>query len=290
MRTQYHNSRSYRLTLSCAGNDLQATDPSDLIYGTMGLTKMGFDPDYSTNSSLGVLYTKFMAWWLEEVTALQTEELDWTFNHLDLLREAGIGQVDDNDENMSLARSLPSWTPNFPLHGKIYTPHILISPKTAHARIFPEDIPLPHVKNLSLFVPTIILDNTVEVDKVKFIEKKHGLLEFVVSYLSRHVLHPSGHPALQGVFRTFMKDILLDDQHVIIRFFGFVRAMIYGPETGVVNLKPVEALENLGLSTASPSEFAESVKKVYLPSMSVETSIWTESWLSLLLQPAWDGK
>lgn len=292
-RAQDHNSRSYRLTLSCAGNDLQATDPRDLIYGTMGLTKMGFDPDYSTDSSLGILFANFMAWWLDEVTALQTEEPDWTFNHLDLLGAAGIGQVDDNDENMALVRSLPSWTPNFPLHGKIYTPHILISPKTAHARIFPDDTPLPQVNNLSLFVPTIILDNIVEVDKVKFIKEKHGLLEFVVSYLSRHVLHPSGHPALQSVFRTFMKDILLDadpeEQHVMIRFFGFVRAMIYGPETGVMSLKPEEALESLGFSTASPYQFAESVKKVYLPSMSVETSVWTESWLSLLLQPAWDG-
>lgn len=293
-RTQDHNSRSYRLILSCAGNDLQATDPRDLIYGTMGLTKMGFDPDYSTNSSLGVLYAKFMAWWLDEVTALQTEEPDWTFNHLDLLGEAGIGQVDDNDENMALSRSLPSWTPNFPLHGKIYTPHILTSPKTAHARIFPEDTPLPQVKNLSLFVPTIILENIVEVDKVKVIKEKHGLLGFVVSYLSRHVLHPSGYPTLQSVFRTLMKDILLDadpeDQHVMIRFFGFVRAMIHGPETGVMNLKPEEALESLGFSTASPSQFAESVKKIYLPSMSVETLIWTEGWLSLLLQPAWDGE
>ncbi|UKZ68126.1 uncharacterized protein TrAtP1_009162 [Trichoderma atroviride] len=183
-RTQDHNSRSSRLVLSCAGSDLQATDPRDLIYGTMGLTKMGFDPDYSTNSSLGILYAKFMAWWLDEVTALQTEDSDWTFNHLDLLGEAGIGQVDDNDENIALARSLPSWIPNFPLHGKIYTPHILISPKTAHARVFPEDTPLPQVKNLSLFVPAIILDNIVEVDKVKFIKEKHGLLEFVVSYLS----------------------------------------------------------------------------------------------------------
>lgn len=292
-RTQDHNSRSYRLTLSCAGNDLQATDSRDLIYGTMGLTEMGFDHDYSANASLGVLYANFMAWWLDEVTALQNEESDWTFNHLDLLGEAGIGQVDDDDENMALARSLPSWTPNFPLQGKIYTPHLLISPKTADARIFPKDTPLPQVNNLSLFVGTIILDNIVKVDKVNFIKEKHGLLEFVVSYLSKHALHPSGHPALQSVFRTFMKDILPDadseDRHVIIRFFGFVRAMIYGPETGVLNLKPEEALESLGFSIASPSQFAESVKKVYLPSMSMETLLWTESWLSLLLQPAWDG-
>ncbi|KAL6886798.1 hypothetical protein GGI43DRAFT_418392 [Trichoderma evansii] len=293
-RIQDHDSRFYRLILSCAGNDLRATDPRDLIYGTMGLTKMGFDPDYSTNSSLSLLYAKFMAWWIDEVTALQAEDPDWTLNHLDLLGEAGTGQVDDDDENMALARTLPSWTPNFPLHGKIYTPHILISQKTAHARIFPEDAPLPQVKNLSLFVPTIILDNIVKVDKVKIIKEEHGLLGFVVSYSSRHVLHPSGQPALQSVFRTFMKDILLDadpeDQHVMIRFFGFVRAMIYGPETGVMNLKPGEALESLGFSTASPSRFAESVKKVYLPSMSAETLRWTESWLSLLLQPAWDGE
>lgn len=86
-----------------------------------------------------------------------------------------------------------------------------------------------------------------------------------------------------------MKDILLDadpeEQHVMIHFFGFVRAMIYGPETGMISLKPEEVLESLGFSTASPSQFEELVKKVYLPRMSVETSVWTE----LALFPASNG-
>ncbi|KAK2601815.1 ADP-ribose diphosphatase [Conoideocrella luteorostrata] len=293
-RTQDRESRPYRLLLSCAGKDLRATDPRDLIYGTMGLTKMGFEPDYSPGSSLGDLYARFMTWWFDQVTALQAEDPNWTLNHLDLLGEAGIGQVDDDDENRELACSLPSWTPNFPLHAKIYTPQIMISTKTADARIFPDDAPLPQVENLSLFLPTIILDKIVKVDKVKTIKESHGLLGFVVSHLSRHPLYPNGDPALQSIFRTLMKDILIsadpEDQHVMIQFFGFLRAMIHGPETGVIDLKPEEALESLGLSTASKSRFAESVRKAYLPSMSTETLTWTEKWLSPLLQPAWDGE
>ena len=293
-RTPDRDSRFYRLLLSTAGKDLRATDPRDLIYATMGLTRMGFEPDYSPDASLGGLYAKFMTWWFDQVSALQAEDPNWTLNHLDLLGEAGTGQVEDGDENKDLACTLPSWIPNFPLHAKIYTPQILTSPKNGDARIFPDDAPLPQVTNLSLFLPTITLDKIVKVDKVKIIKDSHGLLGFVVSHLSQQALYPNGHPPLQSVFRTFMKDILEDanpeDQEVMIRFFGFVRAMIHGPETGVIELEPEAALESLGFSIASERQFADSVRKAYLPTMNTETLKWTEEWLNLLLQPAWDGE
>ncbi|KAJ6445463.1 D-arabinitol 2-dehydrogenase [Purpureocillium lavendulum] len=292
-RTSDRDSRFYKLLLSCAGNDLRATDPRDLIYGTMGLTKMGFEPDYSPTSSLGRLYAMFMAWWLEQVTALQAEDEDWTLNHLDLLGQAGVGQVDDDDENTDLARCLPSWAPNFPLHGKIYTPHILTSQKDADGDIFPADAPIPRVQDLSLFVPAIILDSVTAVNKVKTTKKASGLLGFVVSYVLQHKSYPNRCQPLQGVFRSLMKDILGDadpqDQDVMIRFFGFIRALIHGPETGVIKMKPEEALQRLGFSTASAAEFAYSFREVYLRDMSTDTVAWAQKWLLLLLQPAWDG-
>ena len=73
------------------------------------------------------------------------------------------------------------------------------------------------------------------------------------------------------------------------RFFGFVRALIHGPETGVIELKPEEALEKLGFSIGSGAQFADSVRAVYLPDMDAETAAWAEKWLPLLLQPSWDG-
>ncbi|KAL3961483.1 hypothetical protein ACCO45_003006 [Purpureocillium lilacinum] len=295
-RNADRDSRFFKLLLSCAGNDLRATDPRDLIYGTMGLTRMGFEPDYSPSASLGELYARFMVWWLEQVSALQAEDEDWTLNHLDLLGQAGMGQVDDDGDdvkNKELMLSLPSWAPNFPLHANTYTPHILTTQKNADADIFPDDAPTPRVQGLSLFVPTILLDSIVKVDKVKATKQSHGLLCFVISYVSQHAAYPTGHPSLQGLFRTLMKDILGDarpeDRTVMTRFFGFVRALIHGPETGVIELKPEEALEKLGFSIESGAQFADSVRAVYLPDMDAETAAWAEKWLPLLLQPSWDG-
>ena len=295
-RNADRDSRFFKLLLSCAGNDLRATDPRDLIYGTMGLTRMGFEPDYSPSASLGELYARFMVWWLEQVSALQAEDEDWTLNHLDLLGQAGMGQVDDDGDdvkNKELMLSLPSWAPNFPLHANTYTPHILTTQKNADADIFPDDAPTPRVQGLSLFVPTILLDSIVKVDKVKATKQSHGLLCFVISYISQQAAYPTGHPSLQGLFRTLMKDILGDarpeDRTVMTRFFGFVRALIHGPETGVIELKPEEALEKLGFSIGSGAQFADSVRAVYLPDMDAETAAWAEKWLPLLLQPSWDG-
>ena len=293
-RSADRKTRFFKLLLACSGNDLRATDPRDLIYGTMGLTKMDLEPDYSPASSLAELYVTFMAWWFEQVTAWQAEDPDWTLDHLDLLGEAGIGQVDEGGENMDLARSIPSWVPNFPLQAKIYTPHILTTQQNADTTVFPADAPLPRAQGLSLLVPIVILDSITNICKVKEEKKTHGLLSFVVSYVEVHKTYPNGSSSLQGLFRTLMKDILNDtdpqDRDVMIRFFGFIRALIHGPETGIIAMEPEEALQRLGFSTASNSQFAESVRNIYLPSMDPETLEWTEKWFRPLLQSSWDGE
>lgn len=293
-RKDDRNSRRYRLTLGHSGGDLRATDPRDLVYGTMALTKMGIEPDYSENLSLGKLYAASMAWWMQLVTEAQVEEQDWTYNHLDLLGGAGVGQITDESELQDLLKGVPSWVQNFGLQGKLYVPHILSFPRSADARIFPEDALLPRVEELSLHVPGIVLDKVVKVDKVKDIKAKKGLLEFVISCCVRHPQHPSGIPTLQAVFRTLLKDILgaedPEDEEVITRFFGFLRAMIHGPETGTINLTPEAALAKLGFSTASESAFVESFNRLYASELSTEDLGQQGQWLGMLLQPAWDGK
>ncbi|OAA80371.1 Heterokaryon incompatibility [Akanthomyces lecanii RCEF 1005] len=288
------NDRLLRVNLACAGNDLRATDPRDLVYGTMALTKMGFDPDYSPTSQLSTLYARFMQWWLEEVTLLQTKDDNWAYNHLDLLGEAGIGQVaDGDDENKDLARIVPSWVPNFSLGTKVYTPHLLLSPRTADSKVFPSDAPLPRADGLSLFVPAISLDTIVKIDKMNDIKNGRGLFDFVAAYCSRHAQYPTGCASLQGLFRTLMKDVLgtsdPDDDDVMIRFFGFVRALIHGPETGTLPVQPEIALEKLGLSTESESHFTKSLCAIYGCDFVPEELEAMKKWLPLLLQPAWHG-
>ncbi|TQV91249.1 heterokaryon incompatibility protein (HET) domain-containing protein [Cordyceps javanica] len=300
--------RLYRVSLACAGNDLRATDPRDLVYGTMALTRMGLEPDYAATSKLSTLYVQFMRWWLDEITLLQVEEDDWTFNHLDLLGEAGTGQVAEDDENRDLARIVPSWVPNFPLSAQVYTPHLLLSPRTADTTIFPSDAPLPRVHEQSLLVPGILLDEVVEVEKVKDIKANQGLLGFAAAYCRRHERYPTGCPPLHGLFRTVMKDVLEDadpeDDDVLVRFFGFVRALLHGPETGTLPAHPEAALRQLGFSTESGPAFAQSIGAaygVYSSSSSSSSSSGSGArsaeeqqaelgrWLPRLLQPAWHG-
>lgn len=116
-----------------------------------------------------------MGWWPREATELQELEGDWTFNHMDLLGYEGVGQVAEDDELRDLAWSVPSWVPNFALHAKIYTPNILSWPRTAEARIFPDDAPLPRIEDRSLFIPALHLDKLTTVRKVKDIKAELSL-------------------------------------------------------------------------------------------------------------------
>lgn len=91
-----------------------------------------------------------------------------------------------------------------------------------------------------------------------------------------------------------MDDILddedLEDEEVIIRFFGFLRAMMHNLETGTLKLTPEEALEKLGLSIVSEGSFIESFSRVYTSGLGKEELEKQGQWLAMLLQPAWDGK
>lgn len=102
------NSRRYRLSLGYAGGDLRDTDPRDLVYGTMALTKMGIEPDDSETLHLGKLYAVSLVWWMQLVAEARVEDDDWTFNQLGLLGEAGVVQIEDEFEHQDIPRGFPS--------------------------------------------------------------------------------------------------------------------------------------------------------------------------------------
>lgn len=77
---------------------------------------------------------------------------------------------------------------------------------------------------------------------------------------------------------------------MLVRFFAFIRALIYGPETGMPKLDAEEALKRLGFATTSMADFVQSFLRVYLEKVEPETTQLVEQWLPALLQPAWEGE
>lgn len=89
--------------------DLSTSNPKDYFYGFLSFSRLHLVPDYSSNTTVGMVCRDFM---VEYVRASQERTLNTTSAELDLLVYAGIGQ------GWYQYPDTPSWAPNFPGIGK----------------------------------------------------------------------------------------------------------------------------------------------------------------------------
>jgi hypothetical protein len=207
----------------------KATNPLDYIYAFLGVSEVPIKPDYTKD--IGEVYCQCMkAWLLYE-------------NNLNFLCSAGLNRYGQN------SRGLPSWVPDWP--GRSDNPDIdsVLSDKADKG--FERTISNVVVPRRSLIVQGLEVSAIVRIsplsDKpVTGHQPKWAMADFILDYLTRHLLVKTGGHPLQVMFRVLLnRTPKSDDASIPNLALAFVMFLAQHLQLSI-SISTAEALEKLG--------------------------------------------
>ncbi|KAK7973871.1 hypothetical protein PG989_015719 [Apiospora arundinis] len=188
--------------------ELLATDPKDLVYGLLGLSKLNIKVDYS--KTLGQVYGDYVRSCLEfpaypcyEEQGLSHERPEHRYG---FLLHAGI-------DAWAHDTTMPSWVPNFQMFEKL-DKHIRLPRYFVHADVFSSDAS-ESVEYPELILPGISLQRIVrkaciilDIQKTRKrqYEVDRGFLDHLRNLKLRDSNYVTGIPILQAVSRALLQE------------------------------------------------------------------------------------
>jgi Heterokaryon incompatibility protein (HET) len=179
------------------GRQFKATNPKDLIYGLLAITRINLVPDYDVTTTVGQVYSDFIRLSLE----FYKNHPSVKQHELEFLGYAGIGLFEN-------ALHLPSWVPNYPeISNDACNPTVILG--NADLGIFASSTDQAVVARDRLLVSGLQCDQIKEIYcAISSNTLDDGsMYEFVANFVSQNTHYKdTSIPPLQAILRTILSN------------------------------------------------------------------------------------
>ncbi|KAK8102403.1 hypothetical protein PG984_015549 [Apiospora sp. TS-2023a] len=204
---------------------LKATDPKDLVYGLLGLSKLPIEVNY--NKTLDQVYADYVRYWIESTNHPSPRQESYTaetmLQRYHFLLYAGLCAWSHNG-------SVPSWVPNLESRkSRIQIPqnrlYLLSASNETVDKVQYPDLIIPKVRIQRVRRECrIVIEPPNEIDKSSTIDK--GFLSHLRDLTLQDRDYVTGIPILQAVCRALAQDDEPNFERNAPRMVSLIRALM----------------------------------------------------------------
>ncbi|KAK1759851.1 heterokaryon incompatibility protein-domain-containing protein [Echria macrotheca] len=258
---------------SFSGSHLRASNPRDLIYGLLGVSRISaIKVDYS--APLSRVFTDYAAAWTKGFRGAGLRELGFlTFAGQGLVSRYGDAQF-------------PSFAPHYPFLSENH-PVFMIGHAPSALVEFPPDTEGGRIENSSLFASGVQVDTVVSV--FENWSDQDSFLDTILDLVSRRPVYPTGAPTINAVLHALSVKLAGPRElknHVLNLHYAWALVALLVRGIGSYRRPRDEyqgILDRLGLDTSSGMAFAHSLRTTFGLDQVPDEELHA-GWLGLLMQ------